>query len=146
MTRAIEGWLNSSLTLSCVDLFSVAFHQLSNITSSVLYARPSDFILKVLSGEKIEISKDGALTVVCVSGGYPEEYKKGLEMGGSEYLYSNTPCSKIKVFHAGTAMKDGKLVTSGGRVLAITVNGVGNCLVTPSTVTFPSSITSNNAD
>ncbi len=92
----------------------------SDLLSHLVAAAKGD-----LSGEKIEISKDGALTVVCVSGGYPEEYKKGLEMGGSEYLYSNTPDSKIKVFHAGTAMKDGKLVTSGGRVLAITVNGEG---------------------
>lgn len=92
----------------------------SDLLSHLVAAAKGD-----LSGEKIEISKDGALTVVCVSGGYPEEYKKGLQMGGSEYLYSNTPCSKIKVFHAGTAMKDGKLVTSGGRVLAITVNGEG---------------------
>lgn len=92
----------------------------SDLLSHLVAAAKGD-----LSGEKIEISKDGALTVVCVSGGYPEEYKKGLEMGGSEYLYSNTPSSKIKVFHAGTAMKDGKLVTSGGRVLAITVNGEG---------------------
>lgn len=78
-----------------------------------------------LSGEKIEISKDGALTVVCVSGGYPEEYRKGISMDGSEYLNSNTPESKIKVFHSGTSMKDGNLVTSGGRVLAVTVNGSG---------------------
>lgn len=78
-----------------------------------------------LSGEKIEISKDGALTVVCVSGGYPEEYRKGIPMGGSEYLNSNTPESRIKVFHSGTSMKDGNLVTSGGRVLAVTVNGCG---------------------
>ena len=92
----------------------------SDLLSHLVAAAKGD-----LSGEKMEISKNGALTVVCVSGGYPEEYKKGLEMGGSEYLYSNTPHSKIKVFHAGTAMKDGKLVTSGGRVLAVTVNGEG---------------------
>ena len=92
----------------------------SDLLSHLVAAAKGD-----LSGEKIEISKHGALTVGCVSGGYPEEYKKGLEMGGSEYLYSNTPHSKIKVFHAGTAMKDGKLVTSGGRVLAVTVNGEG---------------------
>ena len=92
----------------------------SDLLSHLVAAAKGD-----LSGEKMEISKNGALTVVCVSGGYPEEYKKGLEMGGSEYLYSNTPSSKIKVFHAGTAMKEDKLVTAGGRVLAITVNGEG---------------------
>ncbi len=90
----------------------------SDLLSHLVAAAKGD-----LSGEKIEISKNGALTVVCVSGGYPEEYKKGLEMSGSEYLYSNTPDSKVKVFHAGTAMQDGMLVTAGGRVLAVTVNG-----------------------
>ena len=92
----------------------------SDLLSHLVAAAKGD-----LSGEKMEISKEGALTVVCVSGGYPEDYKKGIEMGGSEYLYSNTPTSKIKVFHSGTAMKDGKLVTAGGRVLAVTVNGNG---------------------
>ncbi|MBE6247208.1 MAG: phosphoribosylamine--glycine ligase [Bacteroidales bacterium] len=92
----------------------------SDLLSHLVAAAKGD-----LSGEKMEISKDGALTVVCVSGGYPEEYKKGLEMGGSRYLYENAPDSKIKVFHSGTAMKDGKLVTNGGRVLAVTVNGNG---------------------
>ena len=92
----------------------------SDLLSHLVAAAKGD-----LSGEKIEISKEGALTVVCVSGGYPEEYKKGIEMGGSEYLYKNLPDSEIKVFHAGTAQKDGKLVTAGGRVLAVTVNGNG---------------------
>lgn len=76
-----------------------------------------------LSCEKMEISKNGALTVVCVSGGYPESYKKGIPMSGSKYLGCNAPDSKVKVFHAGTANADGQLVTSGGRVLAVTVNG-----------------------
>jgi len=78
-----------------------------------------------LAGEKISISANGALTVVCVSGGYPESYGKGYEIFGSEYLFSSDPADKIKIFHAGTAMKDGKLVTSGGRVLAVTINGNG---------------------
>ena len=43
----------------------------------------------------------------------------------SKYLFENNSDSKIKVFHSGTAMKDGKLVTAGGRVLAVTVNGNG---------------------
>lgn len=78
-----------------------------------------------LAGEKMVISENGALTVVCVSGGYPESYGKGYEIFGSEYLHSSNPADKIKIFHAGTAMKDGKLVTSGGRVLAVTVNEKG---------------------
>ncbi len=92
----------------------------SDLLSHLVAAAKGD-----LSGEEIKISEDGALTVVCVSGGYPEDYKKGIVMGGSEYLSSNTPTSKIKVFHSGTAIKDGNLVTAGGRVLAVTVNGKG---------------------
>ena len=92
----------------------------SDLLSHLIAAAKGD-----LSGEKMEISKEGALTVVCVSGGYPEDYRKGLEMSGSEYLYKNLSDSPVKVFHAGTAQKDGKLVTAGGRVLAVTVNGEG---------------------
>ena len=82
-----------------------------------------------LAGQKMVISENGALTVVCVSGGYPESYGKGYEIFGSDLLFSSNPQDKIKIFHAGTAMKDGKLVTSGGRVLAITVNerGIEKC-------------------
>ena len=54
MMSAIDLWLNSSFTLSCEALFSVAFHQLSNTTSSVGHSRPSDFILRLLSGLNIE--------------------------------------------------------------------------------------------
>ena len=78
-----------------------------------------------LAGEKIGISQEGALTVVCVSGGYPQSYGKGYEIFGSEYLEGSSAQDKIKIFHAGTAMKEGKLVTSGGRVLAVTYNGKG---------------------
>lgn len=92
----------------------------SDLLSHLIAAAKGD-----LTGEKIEISPLGALTVVCVSGGYPEEYAKGLEIGGSEYLSVNNADSAVKVFHAGTKMQDGKLVTSGGRVLAVTVNGNG---------------------
>lgn len=92
----------------------------SDLLSHLVAAAKGD-----LSGEQIRISEDGALTVVCVSGGYPEDYKKGMAMGGSEYLSYNGAESKVKVFHSGTAKKDGALVTSGGRVLAVTVNGKG---------------------
>jgi len=92
----------------------------SDLLSHLIAAAKGD-----LSGEQIKISEDGALTVVCVSGGYPQDYKKGIVMSGSEYLNSNTPTSKIKVFHSGTAIKDGNLVTAGGRVLAVTINGKG---------------------
>jgi phosphoribosylamine--glycine ligase len=52
-----------------------------------------------------------------VSGGYPEGYAKGYEIAGLDEV------KDAIVFHAGTSEKDGKVVTSGGRVLAVTALG-----------------------
>lgn len=61
-----------------------------------------------------------AVCVVMASGGYPDEYEKGKIITGVEEADS---MEDVKVFHAGTAVKDGKLVTSGGRVLGVTALG-----------------------
>jgi len=55
-----------------------------------------------------------AATVMLVSGGYPETYDKGLKLTGSEEVNSSL------VFHAGTSLKDGEVITSGGRVMTVT--------------------------
>lgn len=62
---------------------------------------------------------DHAVCVVIASGGYPGKYEKGLAIEGLESLEKNGE-DKIAVFHAGTELKDGKLVTAGGRVLGVT--------------------------
>ncbi len=61
-----------------------------------------------------------AVCVVMASGGYPGDYEKGKEITGIEEAEK---LSDVVVFHAGTAMKDGRLVTAGGRVLGVTAAG-----------------------
>ena len=61
-----------------------------------------------------------AACVVMASGGYPVEYKKGYEITG---LDKAKELENTYVFHAGTALKDGKFVTNGGRVLGVTGTG-----------------------
>jgi len=61
-----------------------------------------------------------AVCVCLVSGGYPGDYQKGLPISGIDEAEGN---DSVIVFHAGTTMKDGQLVTAGGRVLNVTATG-----------------------
>lgn len=74
---------------------------------------------ETLSDLPVEFAKDSAACVIVASGGYPESYKKGclMDLGNAENL------PDVTVYHAGTALRDGKLVTSGGRVLGVTATG-----------------------
>ena len=65
----------------------------------------------------LEIDERRVTTVMMVSGGYPEEYEKGFEISGLEKIEDSL------VFHAGTKFENGKVLTNGGRVLAITSFG-----------------------
>ncbi|MCD7722195.1 MAG: phosphoribosylamine--glycine ligase [Prevotellaceae bacterium] len=70
-----------------------------------------------LDEKEVEIDPRSAVSVMLVSGGYPEAYKKGYLIAGLDEVKESI------VFHAGTALKDGQVVTNGGRVLALSSYG-----------------------
>lgn len=93
-------------------------------TQSVLFRLKTDLnkimesILENRLNEiKIEYKKEEAVCVMLTSGGYPDIYQKGKVIEGLSELDKN-----IVVFHSGTKISDGKLVTNGGRVLGITAS------------------------
>ncbi len=70
-----------------------------------------------LSDVDIQWTDDACVCVILASGGYPESYKKGVPIAIGKLS------EDIVLYHAGTAFKDGKLVTSGGRVIGVTAKG-----------------------
>ena len=89
--------------------------------TEVVFPRISSDVLEMMKAcadhqldqYQLQVNPQTAVTVMMVSGGYPGDYEKGKEIN-IEYQGDSM------VFHAGTSMKEGKLVTSGGRVLAVT--------------------------
>ena len=78
-----------------VDIFEATYHQKLNTIN-------------------IEIDERAAATVMLVSGGYPEDYEKGKEISGLQNVEGSI------VFHAGTKSENGKILSNGGRVMAVT--------------------------
>jgi len=96
-------------------------------TQPILLRLRSDLVahcLAALNGrldtEHADWDPRAALGVVLAAGGYPGNYRKGDPIGGLDGL----DCADAKVFHAGTAERDGRVVTNGGRVLCATALGV----------------------
>lgn len=91
----------------------VVLPRLKNDLVEILKAMSNGSLDKI----NIEIDERAATTIMLVSGGYPEAYEKGKEITGVDSLEGSIP------FHAGAQLKEGKIVTSGGRVMAITSYG-----------------------
>lgn len=91
-------------------------------TQAVLPMVKSDLALLFLAAARgdvlpqVEVMDGASACIVLASGGYPGEYSKGFEITGTE------SCNAF-VYHAGTGVSDGKLVTTGGRVLGVTALG-----------------------
>jgi phosphoribosylamine--glycine ligase len=82
-----------------------------------------DLVEAALEGKLDSVTADwdtrASLGVVMAAGGYPDAYAKGKEIHGLDRVDSDT----VKVFHAGTTIKEGSVVTNGGRVLCVTALG-----------------------
>lgn len=74
---------------------------------------------ETLADVEVKFSTGAAACVILASGGYPVAYEKNKEISGLENGQLAQPMDGVTVYHSGTAQKDGKLVTAGGRVLGV---------------------------
>ena len=93
-------------------------------TEAVMLRIKSDFVdllegavTGTLNEKSIEIDEQSAVTIMLVSGGYPGDYKKGEKITGIENVTDSI------VFHVGTSLSENNVITSGGRVIAVSSYG-----------------------
>jgi phosphoribosylamine--glycine ligase len=127
--RIYRGLLYTGLMLTSEGPKVVEFNcRFGDPECQVVLPRLEDDLLPVLHACAVGASlppeprwrRGAAVCVVCASGGYPGEYPTGLPITG---LAAAEACPGVLVFHAGTATRDGTLVTAGGRVLGVTALG-----------------------
>jgi len=91
----------------------VVIHRLNNDLLELMVATCQGQLHK----QTLSVNPQTAVTVFMVSGGYPEQFEKGYEITGLDMVKDSV------VYHAGTTIKDNKVVTNGGRVIAVTSVG-----------------------
>ncbi len=124
--RPYKGALDAGLMVTAEGLKVLEFNcRFGDPENQVIMPLLEGSLLEILEAcidgclDKVRVSwKDEAcVCVVLASGGYPGSYQTGLEIKGLEKLAGE---EDIVAFHAGTALKDGKPVTAGGRVMGVT--------------------------
>ena len=126
--RPFRGVLFAGLMITKQGVKTIEFNaRLGDPETQVVLPRLKtdllDIILASLNGRldqlEIEWSEEAAVCVIAASEGYPGPYPKGLPIAGLE----DAKAQGALIFHAGTSLKDGRIVTNGGRVLGIVGRG-----------------------
>ncbi|MCH7534458.1 MAG: phosphoribosylamine--glycine ligase [Bacteroidetes bacterium] len=124
-----KGFLVIGLMVVGDDPFVIEYNvRLGDPETEVVLPRIKSYLLAlfksvgegVIDEEEVEVVSETATTVMLVSGGYPGDYEKNIEITGAEQEGNSL------IFHAGTRRDNGSLLTNGGRVIAITSYGANH--------------------
>ncbi|MBI3601074.1 MAG: phosphoribosylamine--glycine ligase [Nitrospinae bacterium] len=127
--RSYKGILYAGLMIAEGKSFVLEFNcRLGDPETQPVLARMKSDIVPImmaavegkLKGKEIQWRDEASVCVVMAAKGYPDAYEKGKEIRGLE---DAKKMAHLIVFHAGTSEKDGKILTSGGRVLGVTAIG-----------------------